>query len=81
MARYRIVQNQAGMYGTWLVPEGSDRVFPVSQDALDDAGLLSPDRDGQTLDLSCESGDLDEVLMTIRAPALDPLFAGTRSLP
>lgn len=78
MARYRIVQNQAGMEGTWLVAEGSDRAFPVSQEALDVTGLLSRDRDGQTLDLSCESGDLDDVLMTIRAPALDPLFVSTR---
>lgn len=78
MARYRIVQNHAGMDGTWLVPEGSDRAFPVSQQALDEVGLLSQDRDGQTLVLSCESGHLDEVLMTIRAPALDPLFVSTR---
>lgn len=76
MARFRIVQNFAGMAGTWVVSEDSSLAFPVAKEALHDLDLSS--RTAEAPGVATEGTGLDEVLMTIRAPALDPLFAAAQ---
>ncbi|CAN5507225.1 hypothetical protein BH23CHL4_BH23CHL4_30410 [soil metagenome] len=72
MERFRIVQNAAGIAGTWVVSEDSSLAFPVAKEAL--RGLDLSSRTAEAPGVAAEAG-LDEVLITMRAPALDPLFA------
>ncbi len=75
MAQFRIVQNAAGMAGTWVVSEDSSLAFPVAKEALHGLDLSS--RTAEAPRVAADAG-LDEVLITMRAPALDPLFATTQ---